>query len=152
VEEAGVPALRTGAVAGRQGRRLVQEKQFGVTARCHDLAPAAPELQHAHDPPPQLPRPPDVPCGALEGAPVAHEGAPVGGGDEVAERGDAVLPRHLRPSSSCQRFSVYRAFLPVYWLPARIIVPSRPRIAIARKSRRVESPSVGGANPGGQDP
>ena len=97
----GVEALpatfRTGAVPGCQGRRFVEEEQFGVVAGRHDLTLPPLELQHADDPPLQLPRPPDAALGVVQDATVAHEGAPLRGGDDVAEWGDTILPRHLSP-------------------------------------------------------
>lgn len=96
-------AFRTGAMAGCQGRRFVQEEQLGVASWHHDPALAAPEFQHADDPPLQLPGPPDAPFGVVEDAPFAQERAPVRIGDNVAERGDTVLPRHLQPPTRLTR-------------------------------------------------
>src|SRR5437868_4458471 len=65
-----------------QGRRFVQEEQRGVVTRRHQRPLSAPELQHADEPPLQLPRPLDAPFGVVQDATVAHERPPFRGRSE----------------------------------------------------------------------
>src|SRR4051794_30953473 len=99
--------LCTGAVPCGQGGRFIQEEQLGVMTWLHDLALATSKLQPADDPALQLPRPLDAALGVVEDAPVAHEGAPFRGGNDLAERGDTILPRHRRSSSLPCRRSIH---------------------------------------------
>src|SRR6185437_6080912 len=99
--------LCTRAVSCCQGGRFIHEEQLGVMSRRHDLALATPKLQHAHDPALQLPRPLDAALGVVEDAPVAHEGAPFRGGNDLAKWGDTILPRHRWSSSLPYRRSIH---------------------------------------------
>src|SRR5262249_28294340 len=90
--------LPAGPVAGRQPGRLVQEEQLGVVAGRHDPPPPVLELQEADEPPLHLPGADDLAPVVVKEPPVAHEGAWLGGGDDLAERRDAILPRHGHPS------------------------------------------------------
>src|SRR5262249_32284655 len=80
-----------------QGRGFIEEEEFGVVARRHHRPFPALECQQAHDPALDLPGPPDAALLVVQDAPVAHERAPLRDDDDLAERGDTILPRHPQP-------------------------------------------------------
>ncbi len=83
-------------MAGGEGRRLVEEKQFGPALRRHHVAAAAAKVAGADDPRLGGPAPPQqcLARGIMDDATVAGEQALVGRRNDVAERGDAILQRH----------------------------------------------------------
>src|SRR5579859_33761 len=91
IDEAGVTALGTGPVSGSESSGFIEEEKFGVAVRCHHRPIAAPKLEYADDPPLECPVPPDVTLGVVQDAPIAHEGAPLGSRNDLAERRDPVL-------------------------------------------------------------
>ena len=83
-------------MSGRESRRLVEEEELGELSRLHErLAVPAAELEPAGDPALAVVAPPDAPVLVVEAAAVAVDQAAGRVGDELAERGDAVLQRHL---------------------------------------------------------
>src|SRR5581483_7938343 len=91
-----VPAAeRARAVAGGEGRRLVEEEQLREAARPHErLAPPVAEPEPARDPPLTGVAAPDAPVLVVQTAAVAVHEPPRRVCDQVAERRDPVLPRH----------------------------------------------------------
>ena len=86
---------KQGPVAGGEGGRLVQEKQFGVAAGRHRRPLPPLEGQAADDPGRRRPAPAgQTPAVVVQAAAVAHPGAAGRVGDDVAERRYAVLQRH----------------------------------------------------------
>src|SRR5262249_19199039 len=91
----GAAALGAGAVAGREGRRLVEEEELRVAPGLEQRAavPAA-ELEPAGDPALAGVAAANPTGGVVQTAAVAEDEAAARIGDELAERRDAVLPRH----------------------------------------------------------
>src|SRR5580692_11302147 len=90
IDEAGVTALGTGAVSSSESSGFIEEEKLGVAARRHHRPLAAPKLEYADDPPLEHPVPPDVTVGVVQDAPIAHERAPLGSRNDLAERCDPV--------------------------------------------------------------
>jgi hypothetical protein len=82
-------------VAGREGRRFVEEKQLREAARLHELrsVPAA-KRELTCDPALHGEAPADASFGVVEAAAVPVHEAARGVGDQVAEWRDAILSRH----------------------------------------------------------
>jgi hypothetical protein len=87
-------ALEAGTVTGSQPRGFVEEEEFRVTVRCHDRPMPTPKMDHANQPTFHLPGSPYASTLVMEDAPVPHERSPLGGGDNLAEGCDTVLPGH----------------------------------------------------------
>ena len=95
-----------GPVAGGKRRRLVEEEQFGVASRRHDLALAAFERQRADDPRLVLPAADaEAARAVMQDAAIAHEIALRRVGDDLAQRRHAVLQSHAAfPCPSADAF------------------------------------------------
>jgi len=94
-------AQRARPVPGRERRRLVEEEQLGEAARLQQRRPLPVlEPQPAGDPAAPVVMPADAAVVVVQAAAVAvHE--PAGGvRDQLAQRGDAVLQRHVRMGSN----------------------------------------------------
>src|SRR6185369_10583723 len=91
------PAQRARAVAGRERGRLVEEEQLGEAPRLEQRSavPAA-EAQAAGDPAAAVVMAADPAARVVQTAPVAVHEPASRGGDQVAERGDAILQSHAR--------------------------------------------------------
>ena len=88
-------AERAWTMSGRERRRLVEEEQLREAAGLEQGMPVpAFEPEPARDPATSVVSPPDAPGVVVEAAAVAVDEAAGGVGDELAERGDAVLERH----------------------------------------------------------
>src|SRR4029077_13280685 len=84
-------AERAGAVAGREGGRLVEEEELREAAGLQERLTVPPlELEAAGDPTLAVEAPPDAPGVVVEAAAIAVDEAPGGVGDELAERRDPV--------------------------------------------------------------
>src|SRR5690349_19161211 len=95
-------ALETGAMPGSKRSHLVEEKQVGVAGRPpHIVAPPF-ELEHAADPLARSPAPlPQTLVITMEApAAVAEHRAARRRRDQLAERRDAILQRHVIRASS----------------------------------------------------
>ena len=94
VDEASVTAFGARTMPGCECGGFVEEEQFGVGVRCHHCPLAAPELQHASEPPLQLPRSFDVAFGVVQPAPIAHERSSFRSSYYVAQWNYTVLSWH----------------------------------------------------------
>src|SRR5581483_273101 len=90
-------AIEARAMAGGEGRGLVEKEQLGPAAPRHHLAAAAAEFEHTGEP--GRCRPALVQQGSgrgiMDDAAIADKHSALGGGDDVAEWGDAVLQGHV---------------------------------------------------------
>ena len=91
----GAAAFGAGAVARRIGRGLIEEKEFRIAARLHQLAVAVLEAQHAADPVLMSKGAADH-LALMQDATVAHQQAALGHGMERPLGRDAVHARHQR--------------------------------------------------------
>src|SRR5580658_1993018 len=91
------PTFRTRSMSSCKSSCFVEEEEFGVMAGRHDRTLAAPKLQHAHDPPLPLPSPLNSAFLVMENATIAHEHAPILGGNDLTKWVYTVLPRHRPP-------------------------------------------------------
>ena len=91
----GAPTQRAGAVARREGHGFVEEKEFGVVARLHDLAVPVFVVQSASDPGLVAPAgAAEALIGVMQNAAIAHKEAAGGVLDDIASGEDAVLIGH----------------------------------------------------------
>jgi hypothetical protein len=91
-------------MSGREGRRLVEEEELGEPARL-EQRPALPpsELEPARDPAPAVVPPADPPGRVVEAAAVPVDEAAGRVRDQLAERRDAVLQRHVPLCEPCRQ-------------------------------------------------
>jgi hypothetical protein len=87
-------ALRAGAVASGQGRRLVQEEQLGEPTRTEQWPAAALELEPTGDPSTNLPRADQLAVLVVEDAAVSEEQPTSFRRDDLSERRDPIAQRH----------------------------------------------------------
>jgi hypothetical protein len=86
------PALRAGAMPGRERGRLVEEEQLGVAAGGHERrAPPAPELELARDPAFDAIRAADLTPLVMQAAAVAKDQPSLGSGNQLTDRGNSIL-------------------------------------------------------------
>jgi hypothetical protein len=89
------PAQGAWAVAGCDGRRLVQKEELGVRAGCHHLSLPATKLQAAGDPAAYLPVTHDPSLGIVQNAAVAHQCAARWHRDNFAKRREPICQWHV---------------------------------------------------------
>src|SRR5262249_50000703 len=95
------PAERARAVAGGKRGRVVEEGELGEAARLQEgRAPPTAELEAARDPASAGVAPADTAFAVVQAAAIAVDEPAAGRGDELAERRDPVLQRHLAWSVS----------------------------------------------------
>ncbi len=71
-------------MSGGEPGRLVEKEELRVPVGGHDHPMPPIELKPAEQPPLDLPRPPDPTLLVVESAPVAHQGASLGNGDDLS--------------------------------------------------------------------
>ena len=105
IADIGSPSTeRARTMAGRQGRRFIHEKEFGVGVGLHHITMPAIEGQCADDPVGMTPA-----ClaqalfGVVKNAAIAHEEPALGQSDDVALGGNAILSRHPLSQADFQR-------------------------------------------------
>jgi hypothetical protein len=89
-------ALCARPVSGRERGRFVEEEELGEPAGSHERPAATLELETAGDPAFPVVGAADSSVAVVEATAVAVNETARGVGDQLAERGDAVLSRHLR--------------------------------------------------------
>ena len=91
LSEPGPGTLDARPMSGSQSRGFVQEKQFGVFSRGHNLPAAAFELKLADDPAFQLIRADNMALIIVETTSIAHQRASGWGGNNVAKGSASTL-------------------------------------------------------------
>ena len=98
------PALRTGAMAGRERSHLVEEEELRVAAGLlQRTSPPVAELEPARDPAFHREATADAALGVVEAAAIPVHEATGGVRDEIAERRDPILERAQTSPSNVSR-------------------------------------------------